>query len=251
MPRAEHPAPGVAEHYDRHLGPVYSWMVGDFAAACQSTAEYFDAIDLRPFSTRVAVDLGCAHGLQAIPLARRGYAVTAIDTCRHLLDTLSTHADGLPIKAVHDDLRNFAGHVEGPVDAIVCMGDTLTHLATMDEVVALLVAVSARLAPGGTFCASFRDYSAALVGPSRFIPVRSDDERICTCFLEFDSQTVHVYDMLYDRKPGGWTMSVSSYDKLRLSPGWVIDAAGACGLELRHEAKSRGMLHFAFEHRAA
>lgn len=254
MPQAGHPlsiAPGVTEHYDRHLGPMYAWMVGDFAAACHATAEYFDAVDLYPRSTRVAVDLGCGHGMQAIPLARRGYSVTAIDTCGHLLDTLRREAAGLPIKTVHADLRRFPDHLACKADAIVCMGDTLTHLASLDDVVALLVAVSTTLAPNGTFCTSFRDYSAQGAGRSRFIPVRSDDKRKLGCLLEYDPETVHTYDVLTTRRPGGWTMSVSSYDKLRLQPGWVIEAASACGLQLRHETRARGMFHFAFDRRAA
>lgn len=40
----------------------------------------------------------------------------------------------LPVTAVHDDMLNFAAHCETPVELCVCMGDTLPHLATFEQV---------------------------------------------------------------------------------------------------------------------
>jgi hypothetical protein len=46
-------------------------------------------------------------------------------------------------------------------------------------------------AQGGLFAATFRDYvSAPLQGDARFILVRSDHERLLTCFLEYADTTV-------------------------------------------------------------
>src|SRR5258708_2657014 len=115
-------------HYKTHLGPVYSWMLGDLDAAfVRSTAEIED---LPPPAARgVAVDLGAGLGLHALPLAKRGFDVVAIDNCKVLLDDLNSRRGSLPIAIHNADLLDFRRFVTGQAQVIVCMGDTLTHLA--------------------------------------------------------------------------------------------------------------------------
>ena len=61
-----------------------------------------------------------------------------------------------------------------------------------------------------------------LTGTARFLPVRADDQRILTCFLEYGPSHVTVHDLLHEREAGGaWRLQTSAYRKLRLSPGWV------------------------------
>jgi 2-polyprenyl-3-methyl-5-hydroxy-6-metoxy-1,4-benzoquinol methylase len=226
----------VSEHYDRHLGPIYSWMIGDVAAAMERNREELRALGLQPRSTGAAVDLGAGPGLHAIPLAELGFSVLAIDRCAALVQELESRAGTLPIRAVEEDLREFRRHLHGPVDALLCMGDTLTHLPSREDVEALLNDVSAALADGGVFITTFRDYaSVTLEGERRFIPVRSDVARTLTCFLEYNEETVMVYDLVHERTETGTVFSVSSYAKLRLPPGWVTDRLDGRGLSVQQE----------------
>jgi SAM-dependent methyltransferase len=89
---------------------------------------------------------------------------------------------------------DFAAHVDGPLDLILCMGDTLTHLSSTDDVERLCSQVASLLAPGGRFIVTFRDYSRPPQGDDRFIPVRSDSERIHTCVLEECGDRIVVHD---------------------------------------------------------
>jgi hypothetical protein len=85
------------------------------------------------------------------------------------------------------------------------------------------------LVPGGRFIVTFRDLSNELTGLDRFIPVRSDDDRIFTCFLEYEPETVKVHDLVYSREPTGWNLEKSWYRKLRLSPAQVVEMIEAAG----------------------
>jgi 2-polyprenyl-3-methyl-5-hydroxy-6-metoxy-1,4-benzoquinol methylase len=154
----------VAEHYASHLAPVYLWMVGGRDAAIGRGEGEVAAICSKPSQPLTAVDLGAGFGMHAIPLARLGYSVIAIDSSRLLLEVLRTHLDTLPVRAIADDLLSFRKHLQAKVDLIICMGDTLTHLPNTQSVEALLSDVAASLQAGGMFVSTFRDYTVPLVG---------------------------------------------------------------------------------------
>ena len=233
----------VMDHYEKHLGPVYTWMVGDIDAALVRSGLELDALSLPPRSTGTAIDLGAGFGMHAIPLARRGFSVVAIDSYEPLLQELAARADSLPIRTVNADLLDFRLHAHAPADVIMCMGDTLTHLPTHASVATLFREIAASLKPGGVFAATFRDYhSAPLTGDSRFILVRADGERILTCFLEYADTTVTVHDLLHQRENGSWQLRTSSYPKLRLSPQWVADQLTSLDLAVHRDTAPGGMI---------
>jgi hypothetical protein len=92
-----------------------------------------------------------------------------MDTCDSLLQELEVRKESLPIRAVNADLLTFREHVGGPIDVILCTGDTLTHLPSLSGVESLFAEVAASLSHGGLFVATFRDYvSTPLQGDGRF-----------------------------------------------------------------------------------
>jgi len=189
-----------------------------------------------------AVDLGCGFGMHSIPLARRGCAMLALDSSSYLLEQLKARAGTLPITALEDDLLAFQIYLDRPADIILCMGDTLTHLPDRDAVSRLLTLAAESLRPGGTFVATFRDYTQALAGNGRFIPVKSDADRILTCFLEYAADHVDVHDLLHEREGDEWRLKVSTYRKLRLDPQWISASLRDRGFSARREPGLAGMI---------
>ncbi len=233
----------VKDHYATFLGPVYSWMVGDPEGAMIRASAELDAIGIPARAAGTAVDLGAGFGMHALPLARRGYRVIAIDGCEPLLDELEARRGSLQISKVAADLVDFPSIVKEPVNVILCMGDTLTHLPDVAAVESLFRAAADALVRGGTFVMTFRDYvSEPLQAAGRFILVHSDDARIMTCFLEYADKVVKVHDVLHERASGTWHMRVSSYPKLRLSPDWVVETLKSRGFGVRRETGLGGMI---------
>jgi len=232
----------VREHYALHLAPLYLWMAGGIEHALRLGTVDVASLSVPARPGDLAVDLGAGFGMHAIPLARMGYSVIAIDTSPELIDELGMHAQGLQIRPIVADLADFRMHVPGLATLILCMGDTLTHLESRDVVVRLFADIAAGLVPGGRFVATFRDYTALPAGEARFIPVRSDDARIQTCFLEDGGDTVLVHDVVHERAGETWTMKVSAYPKLRLDPGWVLQTLQRNGFEAVRDAGPRGMV---------
>jgi SAM-dependent methyltransferase len=231
------------DHYNKLLGPLYSWMVGDIDAATSRADAELEAIGLPSHADGIAIDLGAGFGMHSLPLARRGYEVIAVDSYAPLLTELKSRAGSRAIRTVNADLMEFNTHVLQPANLVLCMGDTLTHLPDTASVEVLFSTVSDALVPGGLFVVTFRDYvSDPHKGDGRFILVRSDESRILTCFLDYGETTVQVHDILHERVGGQWRLQFGSYRKLRLSPLWVVTALTSLGFIVRREQGLSGMV---------
>ena len=223
--------PSAKQHYDELLADVYSWMLGGFDSGIERNLAFFRKRGIAPTGSATAFDLGAGCGFQSIPLARLGFAVTAIDFDSKLLAELAAGKGPLPIRMIEDDLLSFDRYADGPIELIVCMTDTLLHLESEGDVRRLFGKAYRALEKDGRFMLTFRDLTKELTDLDRFIPVRSDDTTIFTCFLEYEPRTVKVHDLVYRREAAGWRLSKSCYRKLRLSSDWVASELAAAGFE--------------------
>ncbi len=229
-------------HYDNLLAPYYSWMLGGFELKLEDNRKYFLDHGIQPALSAIAMDLGAGCGFQSIPLAEAGFKVIAIDTSRDLLAELKKMAGKLPIDTVEDDLLNFRQHGPEESELIVCMGDTLTHLDSLAHVKGLFENVYQALERNGRLVISFRDLTVEMKNLARFIPVRSEDNLIFTCFLEYEKKHVKVHDIVYERADGQWQMKKSFYRKLRIPPEWTQECLLTIGFEIETFDMQSGML---------
>jgi len=219
----------VPDHYQQLLARHYVWMTGmPFDAKVAEQKEIIrDAVGSTTHG--LAIDYGCGPGFQALALAELGFApVIAVDSSAELLDELKAHRGGWDIELEQADLTQF--EVGRKASVAVCMGDTLTHVADKDAIRSFFARVGEQLVDGGAFVITFRDLSVAAADVDRFIPVRSDADKIMTCFLEYETpETVRVTDLVYTRGATSWSLEKSSYIKLRLSVQWVAQALSEAG----------------------
>jgi SAM-dependent methyltransferase len=233
----------AVEHYRTFLADHYTWMSGPYADKVAQQHELLVRCGVAPLTTGMALDLGCGPGSQSIALARLGFSVTAIDANAQLLEELGRHATGLPIRTVQHDLCTLATCPALPsqFDVAVCVGDIIPHLPNTECITSLFEQVSARLVPHGKFVLGFRDLSEERYGLDRFLPIRSDDERIMMCFLEYEPDTVVVHDLIYIRHGEGWDLRKSSYRKLRLSLAWVLSQLEVSGFAVLSKENTQGV----------
>lgn len=229
------------EHYQNHLGNFYAWMVGDFDEKQGEQEKFFREAGILPSGDGVAFDLGCGHGLQSVSLARLGFTVEAVDVNEQLLSDLKHRIQHFPIRIHQADILDFLKHTPLRADAIVCMGDTLTHLDRKSDVSALISEAFHKLKPQGALVLSFRELQEPADATSRIIPVRSDEHRIHTCVLEFDQDFVRVFDILHEREGNIWKQRVSWYPKLRLTVREVRDQLTQNGFQVDVSHTIHGM----------
>lgn len=220
------------EHYDYHLGHIYSWMTGDFKTKSIEFKNFLIDNFVKPSLNKIALDLGAGHGLQSIPLAELGFQVLAIDFNQQLLDELKVNAKELDITVINDDIKKVEIFADKP-ELIVCCGDTLSHLDSKSEVKSFITNIVNSLNKNGKLILSFRDYSNKLTGIERFIPVKSDDTKILTCILDYEDNYVNVTDLLHEKVNGAWNQKVSSYRKVRLITNEIIENLTDNGMKIK------------------
>jgi 2-polyprenyl-3-methyl-5-hydroxy-6-metoxy-1,4-benzoquinol methylase len=237
----------VKEHYDNHLSKYYSWMAGDFTEKQVEHQQYFTKHNLKPVINKRAFDLGCGHGIQTVTLASLGYNVKAIDFNTDLLTELSNIRGEFPIEIVNADILDFLAMEKSQAELIVCMGDTLTHFPSIDALKSLVQRVGEVLIPKGKFIVSFRDLTVELEGSARFIPVKSDRNRIFTCFLEYVADHVVVHDIIHEKEKNVWVQKVSAYPKLRISEKIINEIAMKNHLACISSETINRMIYLIFE----
>jgi predicted TPR repeat methyltransferase len=217
-------------------------MFDGFEKSLKKNTDFFKTHKISPTRSGVAIDLGAGCGFQSIPLAKAGFTVTAVDFDAKLLSESENHSKKLPIKIVKDDLVDFDKHTKGNAELIVCMTDTLCHLETKGMVVSLFEKVVASLEAGGRYVITFRDLSFELSELDRFIPVKSDENTVFTCFLEYEPETVKVHDLVYRKNDGNWCLNKSYYRKLRLSKKWVEEQLSNVGFTQTELSVDKGFV---------
>ena len=230
----------IKDHYDNLLGPIYSWTLGDFKAKSEVFRTFLTSNDIKPFGNKIAIDLGAGNGLQSIPLAEVGFDVIAIDLNRHLLKELQVNASGRNISVLSADMRDVEKFAEEP-ELIICAGDTISHLSDKSEVKKFITKISKRLVKGGKAIFSFRDYSNEVIGQERFILVKSSEERILTCVLDYEDEAVIVTDLLYEKFGKNWKQKASTYRKVRIIPKEVVGYLELNQMRLTFNGKVDGL----------
>jgi ubiquinone/menaquinone biosynthesis C-methylase UbiE len=207
----------LKDHYENHLASFYSWMLGDFDVRQKEQEEYFTKNCIFPKSNKVALDLGAGNGIQSVSLAKLGFSVKAIDFSTQLTSEIAQHSNNLDIEIINGDFIDSIHYLKFSPELIICMGDTITHLESIDQIDSLLKNAYRYSENNTLFIVSFRDLTRELIEEQRFIPVRSDENRILTCFLEYFPDFVKVTDILHERQNNEWVQKISCYHKLRLN----------------------------------
>ncbi len=227
-------------HYNKHLASFYTWMTGGIDESIKKNSAFFTSHGISPVSSGTAIDLGAGSGIQSIPLSMAGFNVVAVDFCRSLLNEIDHTRYN--IKIIEDDILNFEAYAGLKPELIVCMGDTLTHLPDLESVKKLVSNSYHELTADGKLILTFRDLTFALEGEKRFIPVKSDAERIFTCFLEHHGDYIDVYDIVHEKEEDSWIQKTGTYRKTVIPEKTIKEILSSCGFNISFCNNENGLI---------
>lgn len=155
--------------FQRSYASLYdAWYADkDYEGECdQLEAIFARFLKAKP---RTILDLGCGTGGHAIPLAKRGYAVTGVDRSAEMVargraKAESLAARGLPAPDLHvGDLQSF--DLGRSFDVAVSMFAVMGYLASPDSLHAALSNAREHLEPGGLLVFDVWSGPALLASP--------------------------------------------------------------------------------------
>lgn len=110
------------------------------------------------------LDAAAGTGFHTVQLAEAGFDVVAADGSETMLDktreNLADHGVDAPTRQA--DWRRLSEEVPGPFDAVLCLGNALTHIFDEDERLRALEQFHEVLRPGGLAVIDQRNYDAIL-----------------------------------------------------------------------------------------
>lgn len=113
------------------------------------------------------LDVGCATGTYAIPLARMGFDVFAFDLGNEMIDILhekeeKEQMEEMKLKTFKMDMRDIAKLGVRNFDLVYCIGNTLVHLNSKTEVKDVLTDIYEALADKGKFVLQIVNYDRVI-----------------------------------------------------------------------------------------
>ena len=154
------------EHYQKEYvrGFVEKWdELIDWEARAQSEGRFFVDI-LAGRGKKSVLDVATGTGFHSVQLLKNGFDVTSADGAAEMLAMAFQNAadHDLVLKTVHADWRWLNKDVHGKFDAIICLGNSFTHLHDENDRRRALAEFYAALKHDGILIIDQRNYDGIL-----------------------------------------------------------------------------------------
>lgn len=175
--------------------------------------------ELRAVGARRVLDAACGTGIHAISLAQRGYAVVGTDLSAGMVEQAQANAATAGVGARFEvaGFGELGARAGTGFDAVLCLGNSLPHLLTPDELAAGLADFRACLRPRGLLLIQNRNFDAILAHRQRWMAPQArredgDKEWVFLRFYDFEPDGRLTFNLVMLRREGvgAWHQQVAS-----------------------------------------
>jgi SAM-dependent methyltransferase len=187
------------------------------------------------------LDAACGTGMHAIALAQKGFSVSAADLFPEMITRSQENAaqSGVNIDARVAGFGNLAKVFgSGQFDLLLCLGNSLPHVLSEEELHRALTDFADCLRPGGVLLIiQNRNFDAVMANKARWMEPQSykegDNEWLFQRFYDFEPNSlIHFNIVTLKREDSGeWRSSVSSTLLLPLLHDALLSALSKSGFD--------------------
>lgn len=201
------------DFYDR-LAPFYDTM-NDWSARLAFELPFLQQLFTQR-NARSVLDAACGSGRHAVAFAQLGLRAAGADASPAMIALARQHAAeaGADVRFEVAGFRDLAAYFSEPFDALVCLGNSLVHVLTDDEMAATLRAFRDRLRPGGLLVLHNLNYDKRWREKPRFFApnggIVGGREALIWRFADYGEQFITFHTALFTKQDGGWRVEVNS-----------------------------------------
>ncbi len=222
------------DFYD-DIADSYAELTG--ASDRRIAARRFVAELARRFDIKSAVDAACGTGLFAIELARGGVEVVGSDISTGMLKSAPASASAAGIDTdlctwLQAPMQELGDRIPGARDAVLCMGNSIPHLLTDDDLNRTIAGFAALLTGGGVVGIHLLNYARVLSAGDRIVGITRGGSKEFVRFYDFDGDLIdfNILEIQWD-DDGQCSHNLLTTPLRPYLHSELIDALAAAGFE--------------------
>jgi glycine/sarcosine N-methyltransferase len=161
-----------------------------------------------------SLDVACSTGFHVIMLRRLGLDAVGIDASPKMIEKARTNSVtcGVTVEYILGDFTNMSKRFSEGFDLITCLGDTVAHLKSGQDLKKLFQEVYKSLSPGGLFVIHSRNYDFIMKHQARFTPPTGSrngtEETLFFRLLDFNPKSLNLSIAKFRWHENRWESSV-------------------------------------------
>lgn len=188
----------------------------------------------REFGVRRILDTAAGTGMHAIAFCDWGYHVVAADISGSMIAKARENAGTRKIRFVQAGFTDEEA-VDGMFDAITCLGNSLPHVLSDDELERSLSSMYRLLLPGGVLIIHNNNYDGILAKRERFMPLaqarRDGSDYLFLRFFDFQDGLLTFNVVTLWKRSGQWHMTTDSTTHRALTRDLLVGKLSDVGFQ--------------------
>jgi len=191
-----------------HLAEVYDYFI-NWYERIKREDPFFQHLFRERLGTAI-LDLGCATGGHALHWSEMGYNVVGLDSAADMIEQARRLGEEreLDIEFLCLPFTDFASRLQQQFDAVVCVGNNISHLLEPPAVQRLFSETVKSMKETGVAVFHLLNYQRILEFNKRDFPVRSmtvgDKEYVFIRFYEFRPEQLDFHFIVAVKDQGNW-----------------------------------------------
>lgn len=193
---------------------------------------------LEEHKSRSVLDTACGTGWHAITLAHKGYRAAGSDASQTMIERARANAvqSGVLIRFEVADFAHLNLFHE-KFDTVLCLGNSLPHLLSQEDLVEALGQMVTRLNPGGVLILHNLNYDLRWKKKPRFFSPSGSADKLVWRFADYGPEYITFHTALFERPPVegaprhiAWSVQVNSTLQRPLLQRYLDEALFQAGL---------------------